>query len=280
MADNLDKLIAGAATEVRTSKVEQPLHKERCISCGGLGCWNGRPGYPCFKCNGTGFRTFKTPSDQRAKARASKTQKKVNAEEASIEAFKTAHPAEYAWMVKSAPKFEFAANMLANIRQWGSLTEKQLAACTRSAEKLAVSKQAKEASAPAADTAGVDRLKLAFDTAIAKSQAKGRTLKMPRITIGGIVISPAKATSANPGAIYVKEAGQYLGKIKDGRFFAAYECTAEQEKRVLAFVADPKAAAIAYGIETGVCCICNATLTNKVSIEAGIGPICATKFGW
>ena len=65
MADNLDKLIAGAATEVRTSKVEQPLHKERCISCGGL----DDPGYPCFKCNGTGFRTFKTPSDQRAKAR-------------------------------------------------------------------------------------------------------------------------------------------------------------------------------------------------------------------
>jgi hypothetical protein len=28
----------------------------------------------------------------------------------------------------------------------------------------------------------------------------------------------------------------------------------------------------------GICCICGATLTNESSIEAGIGPVCATKF--
>lgn len=276
MKNNLENLIDNAGTEVRTSKVEQPLHKERCISCGGAGCWQGRPGYPCFKCNGTGYRTFKQSYEKRANARAAKVQKKVDAEEASIETFKTAHPAEYAWMVELAPKFEFAANMLANISQWGSLTEKQLAACTRSVEKRAAIKQA----APVADTAGIDRLKLAFDTAISNAAAKGLKMRTPKITIGGIVISPAKATSANPGALYVKSAGTYLGKIQNGRLFAARECTTDQEQKILAFVADPAAAAKAYGIETGVCCICNATLTNKKSIEAGIGPICATRFGW
>lgn len=47
----------------------------------------------------------------------------------------------------------------------------------------------------------------------------------------------------------------------------------------LAFIADPKAAAEAYGQETGVCCICNATLTSEWRLR-GIGPICAQKFGW
>lgn len=279
MKNNLENLIDGAGTEVRTSKVEQPVHKERCIRCGGAGCWQGRPGYPCFKCNGTGFRTFKQSYEKRANARAAKVQKKVGAEQASIEAFKTAHPTEYAWMVESAPNFEFAANMLANIRQWGSLTEKQLAACTRSAEKRAATKQATEAAAPAADTAGIDRLKLAFETAISNAAAKGLKMRTPKITIGGIVISPAKATSNNPGALYVKSAGTYLGKIAGGKFFGAYECTAEQKQKVLAFVADPKAAAEAYGQTTGVCCICNATLISKWK-HRGIGPVCAQKFGW
>ena len=33
-----------------------------------------------------------------------------------------------------------------------------------------------------------------------------------------------------------------------------------------------------YGRRTGTCCCCGATLTNAVSIEAGIGPICAQGF--
>lgn len=35
-----------------------------------------------------------------------------------------------------------------------------------------------------------------------------------------------------------------------------------------------------YGKLYGVCCICGRTLTDEVSIERGIGPICATKQGW
>jgi hypothetical protein len=275
MTDNLDKLIAGATSEVRTS-AKPTEFKEKCTSCGGLGCWNGRPGYPCFKCNGTGYRTFKQPAEKRAQKRAAAVQKKVNAEEASIEAFKAANPAEYAWLVKSSPNFQFASDMLANIRKWGSLTANQLAACTKAVEKIA----AKNASAPTADQAGIDRLKLAFDTAIANASAKGLNMRTPKITIGGMKISPAKANSTNPGALYVNGADrEYLGKIKDGKFMAASACSPDQQKQILAFVADPKAAAEAYGQTTGVCCICNATLISKWK-HRGIGPVCATRFGW
>lgn len=31
----------------------------------------------------------------------------------------------------------------------------------------------------------------------------------------------------------------------------------------------------AWGVETGVCCVCSAMLTDPKSVEAGIGPVCA-----
>jgi len=163
------------------------------------------------------------------------------------------------------------------------LTERQLESCRKLAHKAAARKAeaaARIAAAPAADTAGVDKLKAAFDKAAAYAAERGRGLRRPRITIGETVISPAPAHGKNPGALYVKAGETYLGKIDAGRFYASRDCSPEMQSRVLAFIADPKAAAEAYGIETGVCCICNATLTNKVSIERGIGPICAEKFGW
>lgn len=46
-----------------------------------------------------------------------------------------------------------------------------------------------------------------------------------------------------------------------------------------ALLADPAAAAVEYGHRTGSCCICGRTLTDPESIAAGIGPICAGKFG-
>jgi hypothetical protein len=71
----------------------------------------------------------------------------------------------------------------------------------------------------------------------------------------------------------------YLGKIMGGRFMASRDCTPEQSAQVLAFVANPAEAAKVYGQETGVCCICNATLRSEWRLR-GIGPICAEKFGW
>lgn len=43
---------------------------------------------------------------------------------------------------------------------------------------------------------------------------------------------------------------------------------------------DPAAASRRYGQELGHCGVCGRTLTNEVSREIGIGPICAGKTGW
>lgn len=296
--DSLDNLFSGDTGPVRTTPVVDTLataeyaklkeegYFEKCRKCGGSGQFRGYSGRSfgqCFACKGAGGKTFKTSPAERQANRVKAQDRKDAREVEAWNAFVAQQPAVAAWIEAKRDSFDFAAKMRDAVIRFGDLTNGQLAACQRMLDRdneRKAERAAREAAAPAADTAGVDRLKAAFDTAIAKAQAKGRGLKMPRITIGGIVISPAKATSENAGALYVKEAGQYLGKIKGGRFFSVRECSPEQEKRVLAFVADPMAAAEAYGKETGKCCICNAELTNKVSIERGIGPICATKFGW
>jgi hypothetical protein len=41
------------------------------------------------------------------------------------------------------------------------------------------------------------------------------------------------------------------------------------------FDTNPIEAAIRYGQETGECCVCGRTLTNKVSVLEGIGPVCS-----
>jgi Family of unknown function (DUF6011) len=245
-----------------------------CQSTGKFRSYSGRVIGDCFKCKGTGRVTARQIGAQKAKIT------RENNVIAGIEAFKQNNPEAWAWILREAPRFEFANAMSEALKQWGRLTDNQLAAVMRCVEKNKARREERAAQAPVADTAGVDRLKAAFDHAIAYSAAKGRTLTRPRITLGDTTISPAKENSANPGALYVKAGQTYLGKIASGRFFASRECTPEAEARVLAFLADPKAAAEAYGIETGVCCVCNATLTNKESIERGIGPICAERFGW
>lgn len=287
--DSLSALFDGDVTSDGAPRVAPPAaytaakeagYFEKCSKCRGTG--QTRWGQ-CFRCKGAKGKTFKTAPEQRAKARVASVQRKARVEAESVESFKAEHRAAYEWLVATAPRWDLAASLLAGLHRYGSLTDKQMAIVTKGIERDAArvaEREAREAAAPVADTAGVDRLKEAFDTAIANARAKGRGLKMPRITIGGVVISPAKETSANAGSLYVKQAGQYLGKIKGGRFFSVRDCSEEQEKRVLAFVADPKAAAIAYGKETGVCCVCNAELTNEESIERGIGPICAANFGW
>jgi hypothetical protein len=44
--------------------------------------------------------------------------------------------------------------------------------------------------------------------------------------------------------------------------------------------ADPEQAAVAYGKRFGQCSVCARELTNEDSINRGIGPICAERFGW
>jgi len=292
--DDLSDMLGGkgpVATPKQPPASYIPLEKrfeEACPKCRGTGkfvSYSGRVIGDCFNCKGVGKKVFKTSTAERTVNRArahAKAAEKARSLVGEIAQWQEQHAAAWQWLTSNVARGnEFAKSLTEALYKFGSLTDNQLAAVERNLAKMAERKAAREAAAPVVETSGIDRLKAAFDKAAAYTAAKatGLTVRNPKITMGGVTISPAKATSKNPGALYVKSGETYLGKIADGKFFATGDCTPEQQAQVLKFVADPAEAAKVYGQETGVCCVCNATLRSEWRLR-GIGPICAEKFGW
>lgn len=274
------------AVGVRLAASQIERFTEKCPSCRGSGRfvgYSGRTVGNCFKCKGTGKLTFKTSPESRAKAadaRDRAADRKARELREKVEIFAVEHAEDFAWMTAKAGSFDFATSMLEALNKYGHLTERQHATVTRlrlaDAERDAARKAEADARAANAPVVDADRIEQAF------AHAQGKGVKRPRMTLDGFKISLAPATGRNAGALYVvrKADDQYLGKIMDGRFSRVRECDAETEAHVVRIINDPKGEAIAYGQRTGNCCICNRELTNHASIDAGIGPICAEKFGW
>jgi hypothetical protein len=83
--------------------------------------------------------------------------------------------------------------------------------------------------------------------------------------------------------VWVMYNGNCVGKIEAESLslFRARLGAAEPKVRSLLaeFESDPLAAAQKYGKLSGRCCSCGRDLTDPVSIENGIGPICQMRFG-
>lgn len=285
--DALDNLFEGDSEPVRTEPLRlSPVYKsteqrfeEGCAKCKGTGkfvSWSGRVLGDCFACKGAGKKTFKTSSETRATNREASAERRERLVQQGFDAFAARFPAEARWLETTAPRWEMAASLLESARNYGSLTEKQMAVVRNGVERDA--QRAKRSRTASVEQAGIDCLKASFDQAVAYSAAKGLKLS-PRITIDGMTISPAKANSSNPGALYVKNGETYLGKIVNAKFYATGAVTTEHEAKLALFLTDPEQAAKIYGQTTGTCCICNATLISKWK-HRGIGPVCAEKFGW
>lgn len=192
------------------------------------------------------------------------------------QAWREQHADVAAWLDAKRESFDFAESLANSVARYGSLSPKQLDAARRCMERDAQREAERVQRAVNAPEVNTKEVEIAF----AHAQDKG--VKRPKMTLDGFKISLAPAHGVNAGALYVvrKADDQYLGKIKDGRFQAVRECTSDEQAAVVKVVNDPKGEAIAYGQRTGNCCICNRELTNHASIDAGIGPICAEKFGW
>lgn len=290
--DDLSDLIGGAPkapvsrAPVDFKPVLERVFTENCPKCYGTGRY-GSYG-PCFKCQGSGRLTFKSAPEVRAQNRAQsaerRTAKRVEHRIetlAAAAAFEAANPQMVAWLKAASRRntegrgnFGFPQDMLNAIHQYGSLTERQQAAVERLMARDVERKTQVASRAETAPAVNVAALEEAFGKASAK-------LGRPRLRVAGFTISHAPATGSNPGALYVKDENRtYMGKIVGGKFLRSRECDQAKEQAVLAVAADPKGAAIAYGRLTGSCAICARTLENAESIERGIGPICAEKFGW
>lgn len=252
---------------------------EPCKKCRGTKVFRGYTGRivgPCRACQGKGTVTYRTSPEQRAKAK----QREADRKGAAMVAWSEANPTEWRWIVNKSGSFAFAAAMLEAVTKYGSLTDNQLAAVQRCVAKDAARFEEREAREAAAPTISTEKLERAYEV------ARSKGVRYPKLPLSWI--NPADETDTHTflfktsvkGPIYVTEGSTYLGKIEAGRFYRVRDCSPELEQIVLAVCADPWAAAKAYGQVEGACCVCSRRLTRKTSIEAGIGPICAGKFGW
>lgn len=172
---------------------------------------------------------------------------------------------EIKWIIANAGTNDFARSLDQQLIRTGNLSENQIAAVTRQLNRPA---------AATIEVGNVGKMQEAFASAIENG------LKRPKMRLSGFVLKLAPATGRNKGAIYVTSSDEYLGKIADGTFAASRDCTPAQQAAIVAMCADPLAAAVAYGRETGQCACCGRELTDPESIERGIGPICAEKYGF
>jgi len=252
-----------------------------CDKCRGSGSFYGYSGRyvgPCKTCKGKGGFMRAVTVEQKRAADQRKVVHEAEALVARLTAFQTSYPAQWAWMQAESPRFEFAQSMLDAVTKYGYLTEKQSAAVDRCIDKAAARKAEAIERAASAPVVQTDKLMAAFSTALASG------LKNPILRFEGFVASLAKATSKNAGAVYIKAAtgfdSVYYGKIQDGKFQYTRTCPLPIVEAVAAAMADPLASSIAYGKRVGQCSCCGRELTDPKSIAAGIGPICAAKYGF
>jgi len=111
--------------------------------------------------------------------------------------------------------------------------------------------------------------------------------RLSKLTIGDITIARKNQDSL----CWIKLEGveKVVGRIVDGgvvTLFARQDNTGRMVdqpallSRLAAIETDPEAAAVRHGKASGRCSICSRDLTDPVSIERGIGPICIGKAGW
>lgn len=249
----------------------EATYRETCKKCGGTGRFRLHGG--CFACKGVGFREYRHDAATREKNRARTAARKERIAADTFSGFKAANPEVADWIEANRASFGFAESMHEAVTKFGDLTAGQSAAvwkCIDARKAREDAQKARAASAPAVET---DKLMSAFDAALKAG------LKRPKMRFEGFQASLAPATGKNAGAIYLKDGEAYLGKIVGGKLHATRDCSDEKTAAIRATMADPLAAAVAFGKRTGECSCCGRELTNHESIDRGIGPICAGKFG-
>lgn len=249
-----------------------------CQPCAGTGSYRGARLHQskahCFACKGEGF-FFSSHADRVKKRTQAATRKRTNLE-ATQAAFAEQNPGIVEFMAANAGWSSFIRDMQAAYGKFGALTEGQLRAVRSTQAKVAerdaarkLEREARIAAGPAVDLSPIHVM-------FAKASAAG--LKRLAYRAEGLTLAPAKATSANAGAIYVTRDSVYLGKVVGEKFVASREATDADRAALLVIAANPAEAAAAYGKATGTCSCCGRELTDPVSIANGIGPICADKW--
>lgn len=256
--------------EMDTRNVDRS-EKFTCQKCGGTGFYRGirvhQTRSECFACKGKGY--FKTSPEARRKAQL-KSQEKKQAKQQQKAVMANEYMSQHSELfefMKANTWNNFFVSMIDTVAQYGRLTDNQIAAAYRSMDKIKANQVKKSEGSAKVELTKINEV---FDN------ASGNGLSKPKLRIADVVISKAPDHGRNAGFLYVKAGGEYAGKISpEGVFFKSNNTSESIVDDLKEFCQNPKEAAIKYGRKTGQCACCGRKLTNKVSIELGIGPICA-----
>lgn len=256
-------------------KEPPPEKRHTCLECNGTGLYKGvrihQEKEHCFACKGKGY--FLKSYAERFAAKQKREEAKARKAAKQLAVFDEQYPGlreklnQYKWA-------GFIGSMIQNLNKWNSLTDKQvqasLAVIAKIEEKLAEKAKQREQKTGSVD---VSRIMEMFN----KASSSG--LRHPVYRCEKLTMSLASTNGKNPGAIYVKCNGEYAGKIMAGQFTPVNSAPEDILKLVQEVADNPLGKAREYGRITGSCSCCGRTLSNTESIEAGIGPICASKWG-
>ena len=269
--DDWDSFIESIASDDTPVQLKQSTEKRYpCGQCAGTGLYTGvrvhQEKQQCFACRGKGY--FKTDPRKLEKARQQRAKKKADAMEASKE--QNQSTTIYASVFAMAGWNALAASLADQHNAGRAWSEKQIAAIESMLVRMEERRAQREAEAKSVNLQPIIDM---------FTNARERGYKRPIYRAEGLKISMAPDLGQNAGALYVKTIdGEYIGKVADGRFFPTREATDEHKAAVLTIAENPRDAAIRYGRQTGSCACCGRALSNKASIELGIGPICAEKW--
>lgn len=278
MTDSWDSFVSGIADAGIEGKVVKDRRKVTytCPQCNGSGTWQGgrvnsHGNHRCWTCNGAG--TLKTDPAKLAQNRANRAAKRAEVKDMAREQNMGHDDGQlFQWLGQNENWNDFARSLMAQHHEGKAWSDNQVAAARRMVAKTQA-KRAERDAARAADSLHVDLqpIRTMFETA----RSNGR--KRPVYRAEGLVINRAPDHGRNPGALYVKDTnGEYLGKVVDKTYTGK-----DTARAALALIAaNPLEAAVRYGRLTGTCACCGRELTNALSIELGIGPICRDKWGF
>jgi hypothetical protein len=278
------QLPAGYVGPVERVMRAAKTYSEPCGKCHGTGefvGYSGRRFGPCFACKGRGKFEFKTSPEQRRANRENAAARKQRRQQETLDEFAVNFPAEWAWMNAKAGSFDFARSMLDALTKWGSLTAGQLVAiqkCIQRDKERAAEREAAKAAAPTVDASKIAQ---AFARLRSDAAADGEGVKWLKVWVGEIKFLDAPASNGYAAAILVRKGDRKLGAIRGGKWERnRFQCDDATNDEVIAAITDPGGVARAYGQRTGTCCVCARELTNADSRAAGIGPICAERWGF
>jgi len=104
-----------------------------------------------------------------------------------------------------------------------------------------------------------------------KGKVRNLKLRLPGVTLSTV------SRGHNVGCVYIFENDIYAGKITDRGILQA---KVSEDTRNILLDANDNLLQLAkiYGHETGNCSVCGRTLSDPLSVQMGIGPICAERF--